>query len=105
MALILDYQSLGIERTGNSCQVPENKLAKLMHYLECAFSTLDIRYYSDYTDYYNYHRLTRIQEQYVLSLARKYNPTFMLDNQLFIIKPNLIDYGFNNQYTRSQIKE
>ena len=22
----------------------------------------------------------------------------MLDNQLFIIKPNLIDYGFNNQF-------
>ena len=98
MALVLNYQSLGIQRTGNSCQVPENKLAKLMHYLECAFSTLDIRYYSDYTDYYNYRNLTRIQEQYVLSLARTYNPTFMLDNQLFIIRPNLVDYGFSNQF-------
>ena len=98
MALVLNYQSLGIQRTGNSCQVPENKLAKLMYYLDCAFSTLDIRCYSDYTDYYNYRQLTRIQEQYVLSLARTYNPTFMLDNQLFIIRPNLVDYGFSNQF-------
>ena len=98
MALVLSYQCLGIQRTGNSCQVPENKLAKLMYYLDCAFSTLDIRCYSDYTDYYNYRNLTRIQEQYVLSLARTYNPTFMLDNQLFIIRPNLVDYGFSNQF-------
>ena len=98
MALVLNYQSLDIQRTVNSCQVPENKLAKLMYYLDCAFYTLDIRCYSDYTDYYNYRQLTRIQEQYVLSLARKYNPTFMLDNQLFIIRPNLVDYGFDNQF-------
>ena len=43
MALVLNYQSLGIQKSVNSCQVPENKLAKLMYYLECAFSTLDIR--------------------------------------------------------------
>ena len=98
MALVLNYQSLGIQKSVNSCQVPENKLAKLMYYLNCAFYTLDIRCYSDYTDYYNYRNLTRIQEQYVLSLARTYNPTFMLDNQFFIIRPNLVDYGFDNQF-------
>ena len=98
MALVLNYQSLGIQKSVNSCQVPENKLAKLMYYLDCAFYTLDIRCYSDYTDYYNYRNLTRIQEQYVLSLARTYNPTFMLDNQFFIIRPNLVDYGFDNQF-------
>ena len=100
MSLSLDYQSLGIQTTGdNIANVPNNKLAKLMYYLECVFYVLDIRDKTFYTTCENYRSLNKREEEYVLYLARKFNPSFMLDNQLFIINSNPNFYNHcNNEF-------
>ena len=100
MSISLDYQSLGIQRTGGEVNIPDNKLAKLMYYLDCVFSVLDIKEYSFYTKFYNYRLLNKNQEQFVLDLVGKFNPTFMLNNYLFVLDEKLVDYGFTNQFYR-----
>ena len=98
MALALDYQSFGVQKIGSDVQIPDNKLAKLMYYLDSVFTIFGDERYSYYTNFHNYHLLNKRQEEYVLYLARTYNASLMLDNQLFIIDPKLVDPGYNNQF-------
>ena len=92
MALALDYQSFGVQKIGSDVQIPDNKLAKLMYYLDSVFTIFGDGRYSYYTNFHNYHLLNKRQEEYVLYLARTYNASLMLDNQLFIIYIKLFNY-------------
>ena len=93
-----DFLKLGILNTGGECKVPNNKLAKIMYYLQCVFTILDVPGYEHYTNYKNYSALTRRQIQDVLVLALRFEPSLMISYNLFIVDKDLIPLGFGNQF-------
>ena len=98
MSLDLNYQSLDIKPTGSLVDIPENKLAKLMYYLDCVLSVIQYAQDTKYTDFRNYHLLTKEDEEVVKNLVILFNPKVMLELKLFIIAPNLIPYGQTNKF-------
>ena len=98
MSLTLGYQSLDIQSIGQAVSVPENKLAKLMYYLSCVFTVIQIDESSRLTDYRNYYLLSKEEEQTVLGLIALFNPKVMMDLSLFIIAPHLVPYGYSNEF-------
>ena len=98
MSLDFNYQSLDIKPTGSLVDIPENKLAKLMYYLDCVLSVIQYAQDTKYTDFHNYYLLTKEDEEVVKNLVILFNPKLMLELKLFIIAPNLIPYGQTNKF-------
>ena len=95
-----DLEKLGILNESDGIKVPQNKLAKLMYYLDCIFSILDCPEFEYYTKYKNYRSLSRRQINEVLILAQRFNPDTMLGNNLFIQDKDLIPMGFGNHFKK-----
>ena len=98
MSLNLKYQSLDVKMIGRTVSVPGNKLAKLMYYLRCVFTVIQIDEDTRLTDFENYYDLTKEEEQTVLGLCALFNPKVMTELSLFIIAPELIPEGKINQF-------
>ena len=98
MSLNLKYQSLDVKPIGRTVSVPGNKLAKLMYYLRCVFTVIQIDEDTRLTDFENYYDLTKEEEQTVLGLCALFNPKVMTELSLFIIAPELIPEGKINQF-------
>ena len=93
-----DFERLGILNESNGVKVPNNKLAKLMYYLQCVFSVLDCPGFEYYTDYTHYRSLTRRQIKNVLLMAQRFNPETMKSYNLFLQNSKLISMEFGNQF-------
>ena len=98
MSLSMNYQSLGVKLTGHTVTVPDNRLAKLMYYLDCAFAVIQYDGAEKYTDYASYYLLSDEEEQVVIGLAAIFNPKVMSDLSLFVINSNLVPSGSSNQF-------
>ena len=98
MSATLDYNSLKVEAIGRSCYVPNNDYAKLMYYLSCVFTVIQYDENSKFTDYEHYYLLTKDEENALIVLALLLNPKIFLDAKIFIYEPNLIPYGYTNEF-------
>ena len=98
MSLNLKYQSLDVKMIGRTVTVPDNKLAKLMYYLQCVFNVIQIDESTRLTDFENYYDLTKEEEQTVLGLCALFNPKVMIELSLFIVAPELVPEGRRNQF-------
>ena len=98
MALNYDYNSLKVETTGRTVYVPDNDLARLMYYLDCVLAVIQYDENSRLTDYENYFRLTKEEENAVYALAALFQPKIFIDAGVFLPKPNLVPYGKSNQF-------
>ena len=98
MSLSMGYESLGVRFTGSSTTVPDNRLARLMYYLDCVFAVIQYDGAERYTDYHNYYLLSSEEEQTVLGLAALFNPKIMSDLSLFLIGSRFVPSGGNQFY-------
>ena len=98
MSLNMDYQSMEVKGIGRTVTVPDNRLAKLMHYLGCVFKVIKYDQNSRLTDFQNYYLLSKEEEQAVLGLVALFNPKVMVDLSLFIVSPYLIPHGKANEF-------
>lgn len=87
MAAAFGRLQLQIERTGSSTTVPNNNKARLMYYLDCICTLLDLG--SDASnlrrlrDYNNYFRLTDDETNELILLCALVSPTLLLNKCLF----------------------
>ena len=98
MSATLDYNSLKIEATGSETLVPNNDLAKLMYYLSCVFAVIQYNEDNKFSDYKHYYNLSKEDEKTVIGLALLLNPKLFLDAHIFVLEPNLVPYGYNNEF-------
>ncbi len=98
MSLSMNYQSLDVKPIGRTVTIPDNRLAKLMYYLDCVFTVIQYDQNSRLTDFRNYYLLSKEEEQTVLGLVALFNPKVMVDLSLFIVSPNLVPYGSTNEF-------
>ena len=54
MPVNLNYQSLDVKQIGRTVTFPDNNLAKLMYYVDCAFTVIHFDKNSKLTDYQRY---------------------------------------------------
>ena len=80
-----DNQSLDVKKSENATSVPKNNLARLMYYLDCVYAVIDVDFSMKLTDYSSYDRLSKEEEDLVLSLATKFTPYIMLENYVFFV--------------------
>ena len=92
------YQSLDVQAIENKIIVPDNKLAKLMYYLNCVFNVVKYDVEEKYYNYNNFSLLTKDEEKKVLQLAKFFNPPNMKKLSLFILKPEIIPNGKENEF-------
>ena len=98
MSLNMNYQSLDVKPIGRTVTIPDNRLAKLMYYLDCVFTVIQYDQSSRLTDYQIYYLLSKEEEQTVLGLVALFNPKVMSDLSLFIVSRNLVPYGSSNEF-------
>ena len=93
-----NYQKLESQETEQKIDIPDNKLAKLMYYLKCVFTIIEADTEKRYTNYKNYYLLSKLEEQSVLGLVSTFNPTLMLELNLFKIEPDFVPIGKENEF-------
>ena len=92
------YKSIDVQPTYNKIIVPNNKLAKLMYYLDCVFTIVKYDVEEKYYNYNNFSVLTKDEENIVLQLAEFFNPSNMLKLSLFILDHNLLPNEKENEF-------
>ena len=92
------YKSLEVQPVYNKIIVPDNKLAKLMYYLDCVFTVVKYDVEEKYYNYNNFSVITKDEENTILQLVKYFNPSNMQKLSLFILKPNIIPNGKENEF-------
>ena len=69
-----------------------------MYYLDCVFTVVKYDVEEKYYNYNNFSVLTKDEENIVLQLVKFFNPSNMQKLSLFILKPNLISNGKENEF-------
>ena len=77
--------------------IPDNAIAKLMYYLYCVSSVIDI-IDPILTDYQNYEKLTSEQLMKVYNKATEYSPDIFLSHKIFIINRDLLNDSLDNKF-------
>ena len=93
-----DYHKLDSKESEQKIDIPDNKLAKLMYYLQCVFTVIESDAETRYTNYNNYYLLSKLEEQTVLGLVSTFNPTLMIELNLFKIEPDFVPIGKENEF-------
>ena len=95
------YQNLDAQTPAapiNEIMVPDNKLAKLMYYLDCVIKLVDFDLEKRYYNYNNYYLITKEEEQTILKMLSLFNPSIMENLSLFVVNPSLIPVGKENEF-------
>ena len=82
--------------------IPDNRIAKLMYYLDCLVNiidlddgTVDLDRLTDYEHYYN---LTEEEQKIVAGLCIVSNPEALEQFSLLLVKPELLPNGSGNEF-------
>ena len=100
MSLDVGLNSLKIEETGEYAYVPYDDLAKLMYYLNCVFTVLQINEDKKFIDFKHYMDLTQEEQKHVFFLAVLFSPDILIEKGVFLENPDLLDYGDNNKFLK-----
>ena len=98
MSLEFKSQNLNIKAIGSKVTVPDNNLAKLMYYLHCVFSVIQLEGNDQYTQYQNYNLVTKEEEIEIIGLVKLYEPKIMIKLNLFIVDPYLVPSDVSNEF-------
>ena len=94
-----NYQKLEIEQIDHKIEIPNNKLAKLLYYLECVFTVIQSDLEKKYINYfYNDLLLSKEEEETILDLVSKFNSKVMLELNLFVIEPDFVPIDKENEF-------
>ena len=90
-------KNIRIKAFGRYTTIPKNDMAKLMYYLHCVTSVIDI-IDPVLTDYQNYKELTGEQLMEVYNKAKEYSPDKFLSHKIFIINQDLPNNSLENEF-------
>lgn len=99
MSLTLGINKLKVEQVGNTVNVPQNHLAKLMYYLACVFNVIKYDKNKKLIDYEHYDDLDNDEVETVYKLATLFNPKLFIDAGIFILDGSLL-VDSNNTFFR-----
>ncbi len=92
-------KKLEIQKITPKMEIPNNKLAKLIYYLECVFTVIQTDRETIYKNkYFNYHLVSKEEEENILDLVSKFNSKVMLELNLFVIEPDFVPIDEENQF-------
>ena len=91
-------KKIRIKAFGRYTTIPNNAIAKLMYYLHCVTSVIDIIIDPVLTDYQNYDELTWEQLKEVHNIATKYSPDIFQSHKIFIVDRDLLNNSSNNEF-------
>ena len=101
MAAVIGSTQIHVKKTGTSCTVPNNPIAKLMYYFNCVCSCIEAD--DDYTtrrlrNYNNYSSLTSQEEAQLLILCLALSPDKLIGS-IFLPASDDEDFGgCNNEF-------
>ena len=90
MSLDLQAESLDVKLTGRTVYVPENKIAKLMYYLDCVTGVIQFDRNNKLLEYQDYYLLSEEEEEMVVTLAILFDPKIFIDKKLFLVGPEYV---------------
>ena len=90
-------KNIRIKDSDNYTTIPDNAIAKLMYYLYCVSSVIDI-IDPILTDYQNYDKLKSEQLVEVYNKEKEYSPDKFLSYKIFIINQNLPNKTLDNEF-------
>ena len=90
-------KNIRIKAFGRYTTIPDNNMAKLMYYLHCVTSVIDI-IDPVLTDYQNYAELTWEQLKEVHKTATKYSPDIFTSHKIFIVDRDLLKNSSDNDF-------
>ena len=98
-------ERVGMEKTGGPCTVPNNPRAKLMYYLSCVSSVLQLDDYNmrRMSNYNQYYTLTDTEETHLLYLALLLSPDELI-GKVFFPSDQLCGNSANQFYNLQQIR-
>lgn len=106
MALVLGKNDVGVKRTGQAVQVPNNDVAKLMYYLSCVCVSIEANDEPEirrFTDYMNWHRLSNDEVKQLVVLCYTLSPD-VFEGKVFFQSDELC-FDFSNEfYEISQVQ-
>lgn len=99
MDFIATREGIGIRETGTKVTVPNDSIARLMYYLSCCNSCLEVLE-KRLTNYQNYYSLSAAEKTAVVALAAILSPDELLDNCFIPVDDNspLLSGLSNNFY-------
>ena len=98
MSLDLQAESLDVKLTGRTVYVPENKIAKLMYYLNCVAVVIQYDRNNKLLEYQDYYLLSDEEEEMVVTLAILFDPKIFIDKKLFLVGEKYVPSGKINQF-------
>jgi len=91
MALSFQQNEIGIKKIGVTANVPQNPFAKLMYYLGCVGSVLEISdEFGELIKYERYYALTLDEKKKLITLCYLFSPDVLIDKCWFE-SPNMDD--------------
>ena len=82
--------------------IPDNRIAKLMYYLDCLVNIIDLDdgtvNLDRLTDYEHYYNLTEEEQRTVAGLCIVSNPEALEQFSLLLVKPELLPNGSGNEF-------
>ncbi|XP_046857911.1 uncharacterized protein LOC124451345 [Xenia sp. Carnegie-2017] len=104
MALAFQREQLGVQLKGDTVSVPDDPKAKLMYYLNCISTVLELDDMpSELTDFAYYYRLTEVQTDVLLELCLLLKPDLLNDKCIFE-RSDLPNGAYNKFLELSSIK-
>ena len=97
----LVMNNLQVEAIGEIVTIPNNDIAKLMYYLSCVDTVINHNQEGEddiLTDYKHYYLLSENEKDLVLTLVSLFNPLIFIDSGVFIVDPNLVPEGADNEF-------
>ena len=97
--------SLEIEQTGQTTQVPNNDVARCMYYLACVCNTIECNegQIRRYTDYKNYWRLSNAEHEIVYKLCITLSPD-EFEDKIFFESDAMCGNSGNEFYNIGQVQ-
>ena len=98
MSATLNYNSIHVQAIGRTVTVPDNDIARLMYYLSCVDTVIRHDQTDRLSDYENYYRLTKAEEDLLLQLVLLFNPKIFINAGIFIVDQSLLPYNMDNEF-------
>ena len=100
----LNCENLDLKLKGSFTTVANNDLARLMYYLSCVSSVIQIDINEKLIDFKNYDTLSKEEEQSVVVLASLFDPQIFINHQLFLVGRQFVMDASNQFYELSHNK-
>ncbi len=98
MSATLGMNKVNVQMFGETTQVPNDIVAKLMYYLNCVTVVIDYQKNNILTDYKHYYDLSAEQIAAVFEFGILFDPKIFINAGVFIVDSKLLPYDSDNQF-------